>query len=105
MTELGNYVLRVYLEDKFVGYVKTYRLHRNYKYRFEKTKNISNAWLTNNKIVCDQAKDKLTLFGDNLYNNFKFEITKVTEQELRKSKLYLLGVVKNYKEKKGIFKK
>ena len=35
-----RYVLRVYRDDEFIGYVKDHRFHRNKKYRFNKTKNI-----------------------------------------------------------------
>jgi len=40
---LIKYVIKIYYDGKFIGYVKNYRRHRNDKYRFNKTKNIKTA--------------------------------------------------------------
>jgi hypothetical protein len=101
--QLGYYVLRIYRNDKFIGYVKTYRKQRNAKYRFEKTRNINNACQIFLKVNCEHARDNLTFLRDKIYDNevYRFEVVKTTEQELRKSKLHLLNVAKDFK-KRGV---
>ena len=39
----NKYLISIYYNNKFIGYVKDFRLHRNNLYRFNKTKNINKA--------------------------------------------------------------
>jgi hypothetical protein len=105
--EIGAYVLRVYHKDEFVGYIKNYRKHRNSKYRFNKTRNINKALTLIYKYTWKEIQYKLEELGDKLIygNNFSFLITEITDQEIRKSKLHLLSIIKNNKKVTGIFKK
>jgi hypothetical protein len=101
---LTDFVVRVYINDKFSGYLKEYRLHRNKKYRFNKTKNINNAIKFLNPIHCGEVIDRIIDTIDKLHHINKVELKciRVTEQELRKSKLYLLNTII---EREGIFKR
>jgi len=101
------YIINIYHEDKgFIGYIKSYRKHRNGKYRFTKTKNIAKALkyshfgsAINVQIKLNQLESKDKLY----YNNSYFFIdAKLTEQEIRKSKL---NVLKSVKIREGLFKK
>jgi hypothetical protein len=101
--KLGDYVIRVYTNDNFSGYLKDYRLHRNRKYRFNKTKNINNVLKLPAPIFCQEVIDYIIDNIDKLHHiNIRLECVKVTEQELRKSKLYLLNTII---EREGIFKR
>ena len=67
------YIIRVYFNDDFVGYVKDYRIYRNKKYRFNKTRNINKAYKFNFS-VCENACNKLNNLRDDIYTkayNFK----------------------------------
>lgn len=105
MFELSTYyVIRVYLNDIFCGYVKNYRFHRSKKYRFDKTKNVNNASKFGSISGCEAACIKLNKLRDDLvyYNKkFNFKCVELTKQEVRKSKLSFLNIVKI---KEGIFK-
>lgn len=99
---VGNYIVIVYLNGDFVGYVKEYRLHRNKKYRFDKTKNINKALKFVATNIAEKATDQLNNFRDDIYNNFyTFKHSEITNQELRRSKLSVLKIVKI---REGIFK-
>ena len=100
---LIKYVIKIYYDGKFIGYVKNYRRHRNDKYRFNKTKNIKTAsYFT----FVEQIENNLNNKRDMLYYNekFSFKGAKVTKQEIRNSKIHLLNVIKDYKSREGIFK-
>jgi len=105
MSEIINnvYIICVYIDDTFVGYVKNWRFHRNKKYRFDKTKNVNNASKFGTKGGCDGATNKLNNLRDDIYNKkFSFKCSELTNQELRRSKLNFLNIVKI---REGIFKK
>lgn len=99
----SRYVLRVYRDDEFIGYVKDYRFHRNKKYRFNKTKNVINASIFLSKSSADVVKNKLDNFRDKLcqYKAFTFKVILITSKEIRLSKLNLLNKVII---REGIFK-
>lgn len=96
-----KYLIKIKYKDKFVGYIKNYRLHRNCKYRFNKTKNIKKSMFFDMR-VCSNILDKLQTKIDNLYyKNYSFEIYSISKKDIRKSKLQIL---KNKKIKNGILK-
>lgn len=96
-----KYLIKIKYKNKFVGYIKNYRLHRNYKYRFNKTKNIDKAMYFDMR-VCSNILDKLQTRIDNLYyNDYSFEIYSISKKDIRKSKLQIL---KNKKIKNGVLK-
>ena len=99
-----TYIVKIYLDDKFVGYLKSYRLHRSAKYRFEKTLNVGKAIKFSPEDVCKRAVFKLENYLDKLRycnSNYHFDSSELTNQELRSSKLRRLNVVVI---KEGIFK-
>lgn len=99
-----KYIIKIYRNDVFIGYLKSYRKHRNNKYRFEKTLNINDCmrFFSNNETdkILNKLKNLLDLV---LYfkDNFSFKTSELTEQEIRNSKLRVLNVLKI---KEGIFK-
>lgn len=96
-----TYIIRVYFNDDFVGYVKDYRIYRNKKYRFNKTKNINKAYRFN-LWICETACDKLNNLRDDIYTKaYNFKCGEITDQELRRSKLSVLKIIKI---REGIFK-
>jgi len=95
------YVISVYLNEDFVGYIKDYRIHRNKKYRFNKTKNINIASKFIFKYKCENACDNLNNLRDDTYKSYNFKCGEITNQEVRKSKLNVLKIVKI---REGIFK-
>jgi len=99
-----EYVLRVYRNDKFIGYIKTYRKFSNAKYRFEKTKNINEAIKFVAEHSCNILRIKLSEFIDKLIfdDSYTFKSHKITDKEIRKSKLYLLNTIVI---REGIFKR
>jgi len=103
MNDVDIYIICVYLNDAFVGYVKSWRFHRNKKYRFDKTKNVNNASKFGTKSGGDRAANKLNnLLDELIYNKkFNFKCVELTNQELRRSKLSFLNIVKI---REGIFK-
>jgi hypothetical protein len=104
MIKLSRYIVKIYRDDIFLGYVKSYRKYINGKYRFEKTKNIFNALSYISIVECNSLKNKLTLRRDMLiYNNsYYFKVDIITEQEIRKSKIKILDKIKI---RKGVFKR
>lgn len=103
--KLNDFVIRIYKDDIFIGYLKDWRLHRNKKYRFNKTKNINNAIRYCSDIVQNsEGVMRIVKDLDFLHHggSIKLKCVKVTEQELRKSKLYYLSVIK---VREGIFKR
>ena len=95
-------VILVYLNDDFVGYVKDYRIYRNKKYRFNKTRNINKAIKFIFKDKCETACNNLNNLRDTTYTkSYSFKCGQVTNQEIRRSKLSVLKIVKI---REGIFK-
>lgn len=97
------FIICIYLDDNFIGYIKNYRFHRNKKYRFDRTKNVIKASKFGSKSGCEGACNKLNNLKDELIYNqkYSFKCTELTNQELRRSKLNVLNIVKI---RKGIFK-
>ena len=102
----NNYIIKIYRDNIFIGYVRSYRKRRNGKYRFEKTKNISLALeYTNSTGLADNVTMKLnSSMIDKLYykGSYCFKVSKITDKEIRKSKLNILEKVKI---REGIFKR
>ena len=100
---LNCYVIKTYKENKFIGFVKSYRKHRNGKYRFERTKNTNLAIKFISNHECRRLQLKLSVLKDPLrYNNsYSFTNEKITDQDIRLSKLTTLN---SKKIKSGIFK-
>lgn len=97
-----KYSISIYYKNKFIGYVKDYRMKRNHRYSFNKTKNINKSLKFLGKVECDSAQFKLENFKDEIYyKDYTFEVTTITKQEIRKSKLSYLKTVK---PKYGLFK-
>ena len=101
--DFDNHVIKIYKADKFIGYVKLYRILRTGLYCFEKTKNVDDAMTYLSSTQCDNLKNKLSTKRDMLrYGvSYKFENIIVTAQEIRLSKL---NVLKTKKIKTGLFK-
>lgn len=102
--QISSYVIKIYANDKFLGYLKNYRLHRNAKYRFERTLNVDKAIKFSPESVCKFIIIKIKYSLDNLRYcnmNYDFKCSELTNQEIRNSKLRHLNVVKI---KQGIFK-
>ena len=99
-----KYIVKIYHDNKFIGYIKSYRKCRNSKYRFVRTIKINDAMQFPYKANTDMIKWKLTNLKDPLYYNnlYTFETGELTDQEIRKSKLEFLGIVKI---REGLFKK
>lgn len=95
------YVISVYKNNDFIGYIKSVRKHRNEKYRFEKTKDIDSALKYRDHFICLGKTIQLKEDGDNIYNNYVFVVTTITSQEIRKSKL---NVLEHKEIKTGLFK-
>ena len=96
------HVILVYLNNYFVGYIKDYRIYRNKKYRFNKTKNINIASKFIFKDKCEDACNKLNNLRDVIYTkSYNFKCGVITPQEIRRSKLSVLKIVKI---REGIFK-
>jgi len=100
---LDYYFVKIYKDNRFLGYVKSYRKHRNGRYRFERTNNLNNALKYISKLEGDRIELKLSKLKDKLrYNDsYSFANGKITEQEIRLSKLHTL---KNIKMKTKILK-
>ena len=95
------FTVNVYHDDKgFIGYVKSYRKHRNGKYHFTKTKNIAEALKYSNIELTTNIQLKLTESREKLLYNDSLSVI-LTDQEIRKSKLMIL---KNITPKYGLFK-
>lgn len=101
--DLKYYLVKVYKDTKFVGYIKSYRTLRTGLYCFEKTKNIDLALRYLSLSESDRVKNKLTNKRDMLrYSvSYIFESVIITPQEIRFSKL---SVLKTKKIKNGLFK-
>jgi hypothetical protein len=100
--KITEYIIKIYKDDNFIGYLKNYRLIKS-GYRFNKTKNLSLANKSSFKGLLFIWRDKLETKLDNFYHrgNYKFEISEITKQEVRKSKLNMLYL---YKERSNILK-
>jgi hypothetical protein len=95
------YIIRIYKKDKFIGFVKSWRKHRNGKYRFEKTKNIDFAIKTISRHESQRLEIRLSELKDHIYSNsYLFVSEKITEQDIRLSKLIAIRL----NSKLGIFK-
>ena len=100
--KVNMYVVKVYKNDKFVGYVKSYRKLRTDLYSFERTKNINESIKYLSIIESCRLKIKLTNKRDKLrYVNYYFDNVIISEQEIRLSKL---NILKTKKIKTGLFK-
>ena len=99
-----KYIVKIYHNNEFIGYIKSYRKFRNSKYRFVRTIKINDAMQFPYKANTDMIVWKLSKLKDTLYYNdlYTFETGELTDQEIRKSKLEFLGIVKI---REGIFKK
>ena len=104
------YNIKVYNDDLFVGYIKSYRKFNNL-YRFEITKNFYKSLQYKYESDINKTIDKLTNSRDKLTNsrdklleigNYTFKLSLLTDKEIRKSKLNILKIVKI---RKGIFKR
>jgi hypothetical protein len=96
------HVILIYLNNDFVGYVKDYRIYRNKKYRFNKTKNINIASKFIFKDKCEDACNKLNNLRDVIYTkSYNFKCGIITNQEIRRSKLSVLKIIII---REGIFK-
>ena len=97
----NHFIIKVYKNDIFVGYVISYRKGRN-GYVFRKSKYIHKAANYIQKIEIERVKFKLTKLGNVILNSdYFFEITQITDQEIRFSKL---SVLKTKRIKGGLFK-
>lgn len=101
---LDNFVVKIYRDDVFIGFVRSYRKHRNGLYLFEKTKNLNNALIFNDLIsslYCEthlkDELDKIYYFNKNNY----FKTIKIDSQDIRLSNL---NILRNRKIKLGILK-
>ena len=92
---IGKYVLGVYQNEKFLGYVSNYRI-LNSQYRFNKTKNLYKSQIFLTKYFCESAEYKLSVHLDCIHHltPVVFKIIEIDEQELRKSKLNNLSYIK-----------
>jgi len=99
-----KFVIKIYHNDIFIGYLKKYRKCRNDKYRFERSVNVNDSLQFSYKGHTDLIKYKLTNLKDPIYYNdsYTFKESELTDQEMRKSKLEFLNVVKI---RYGIFKR
>lgn len=96
------FVINVYYEGEFLGYVKDYRII-NSKYRFNRTKNLNIAQKFKIKSLCNKAEEKLNNNLDIYYSKlYTFKSVQINEQEIRRSKLNTLkfsnvkiGILKN----------
>ena len=89
MEDFDKYVIRIYRNDIFEGYVKKFKNNNNKKL-FVTTKHINSAIYYQTIIACDVARIGLynsyvDFKSDN--ENYTFEIYKINIKEIRKSKL------------------
>lgn len=101
---MQSYIIKIYLDDKFIGYLKSYRKHRNARYRFERSLNVEKAIKFSPEAVCKMTILKLVYSLDTLKycnTNYDFQCAELTNQEIRCSKLKHLNSVKI---REGIFK-
>lgn len=97
----NHFIIKVYKNDVFAGYVISYRKGRN-GYVFKKSKYIHKAASYIQKVEIERVKFKLTNLGNSILNNdYFFEIIQINDQEIRFSKLTIL---KTKKIKSGLFK-
>jgi hypothetical protein len=90
----NKFVIKVYYDDEFVGYVKNVRVTKNYKYRFTKTLNIYEAKVSNDDEYFKTLMFKLLKKLDKLYHYnrfYSFGSYKITSQDVRESKLKILN--------------
>jgi len=91
---IDSFVIKIYNNSIFVGYIKDTRLHRNGYYRFNKTKNIDKCMKYHTKWNSDAIVEKLSRNFDILHyykSSYKFECKLITNQEIRLSKLNVLN--------------
>jgi len=101
---INSFVIRIYNNGIFIGYIKEYRLHRNRLYRFKKTKNIDKC-MKYPKWTSEYIIEKISRQLDICHyykSSFKFESRLITNREIRSSKLNVLdkkiirtGIFKN----------
>jgi len=102
---MTNFVIKIYKDDLFVGYIKNIRVHRNRQYRFIKTKNIDKCMKYKTECYIKHVIAKISnqLDISHYYkSSYKFESKLITNQEIRLSKLNVLdkkiirmGIFKN----------
>jgi hypothetical protein len=96
------YILKIYKNCEFLGYVMSYRKNRNGFYRLNKTKNLEKAIQFSNLPRASIAANSLNILKDTLYyDSYFFKVSKITDKEIRKSKLNVLSYIK---VKEGILK-
>ena len=96
------YILKISKNCEFLGYVSSYRKNRNGLYRFNKTKNLEKAIQFLNVNRAFITANNLNILKDKIYySSFFFEVSKITDKEVRKSKLNVLRYIK---VKEGILK-
>lgn len=96
----NRFIIKIYKNNVFVGYVISYRKGRN-GYAFKKSKYIHKAASYIQKVDIERVKFKLTKLGTILNDDYFFEIIQITDQEIRFSKL---SVLKTKRIKSGLFK-
>jgi len=101
--DMISYNIKIYNNDLFVGYVKSYRKYDS-GYRFYITKNIQKSLQYKSESLILRAIDSLTNNRDKLLEIgiYTFKSSNVTNQDIRMSKL---NILKRVKIRKGIFKK
>jgi len=89
LLEFDEYILKVYHDNIFLGYIKRYEKYRDGKFIFYITKKIERALYHLTIVDCDILKCKLDSFKDVLIydDNYIFEVFKINNQEIRKLKL------------------
>lgn len=93
MEDFDRYVIKVYVEDLLIGYVKKLGRIKDGKRSFSITKKINSAIYYQNIIACDIAKNTLEIPYDmKSINNskYKFEIYKIGILDHRKNKLKII---------------
>jgi hypothetical protein len=101
MEDFDRYVIKVYVEDLLIGYVKKLGRIKDGKRSFSITKKINSAIYYQNIIACDIAKNTLEIPYDmKSINNSKytFEIYKINIKDIRISKLKKLKKLKKIKK-------
>ena len=91
---IDSFVIKIYNNSIFVGYIKDTRLHRNGYYRFNKTKNIDKCMKYKTECYIKHVIAKISnqLDISHYYkSSYKFECKLITNQEIRLSKLNVLN--------------
>ena len=89
LLEFDEYILKVYHDNIFLGYIKRYKKYRDGRIRFYITKKIESALYHLTIVDCDRLKFILEVFKDTTRydDNYNFEVFKINNQEIRKLKL------------------